>query len=174
MRFIAATVLLVVIPAAPAAAQEPVESWKLGVTAAAGWPAGLGALRASGPIGPNAGLDLAVARLTGIGEMETGLAYITHVRWIRGGRKPSGASRYWVFGTLFMRTRSSTLVVYPGNVRTYLVEDRLWVMPRLGYGWDHVTRRGTRAGIELTTGAAGEQAGLVLANVFLMWGPPRK
>ncbi len=160
--------------AASATAQDTREQWKVGVTAAAGIPSGLGGIRVGAPMGNHAGIDLAVARLTGWGDMDLGPAYITHVRWTRGGRSPSGDSRYWIFGALFMNMTSTTTVVYPGNVRHYLVERDTVGMPRFGYGWDHVTRRGTRVGLELTTGAAGEQAALMLANVIVMWGPPKK
>lgn len=174
MRGLVGSALLLVLCASAVRAQDPGESWQVGVAAAAGLPAGLAGVRVSGPITPTVGIDLAVTRLTPIGDMRTGPAYITHVRWMRGGRAASGNGRYWIFGGLVMNTRSSTLIVYPGNVRKYLVEDDTWLMPRFGYGWDHLTRRGARFGAELTTGAAGEEAGLMLANVFVVWGPPRK
>lgn len=174
MRTICLVATLVVLLAPAVRAQEPAESWKIGVAAAAGVPAGLAGVRASGPITPKVGIDLAVTRLTAIGDLSMGPAYMTQVRWMRGGRSASGDGRYWIFGAMLMNTTSSTLVIYPGNVRRYLYEDQTWVMPRFGYGWDRQTRRGTRFGLELTTGAAGEEAGLMLANVFVMWGPPRK
>jgi hypothetical protein len=175
MRRICLIALVVVLAAAAARAQDSIETVKVGVSAAAGLPAGLAGLRLSVPAGPKLGVDFSVTRLTGIGGLdEMGPAYITHVRWMRGGRAASGEGRYWIFGVLFMDFRTSTLIIYPGNVRKTIYEDQTWLMPRFGYGWDHVTRRGTRYGLELTTGAAGEEAGLMLANVFLMWGPPRK
>ena len=166
--------LVLLLFAATARAQDTTESWKFGVSGAAGLPSSLGSVRVGAPLGPKVGVDFAVARLTGWGDMEIGPAYISQVRYMRGGRKASGDSRYWIFGILGMHATSSTLIIYPGNVRKYLVEESVMVMPRVGYGWDHLTRRGTRIGVELTTGAAGEQAGLMLANVFVMWGPPRR
>jgi hypothetical protein len=167
------SVFLILVGAA-AAAQERVEPLNVGVSAAAGLPSSVGAVRFGAPLGEHAGVDLAVGRLNGFGRTRTGPAYIAHVRWIRGGRAASGGSRYWIFGALGMHTTSSTLVIYPGDVRRYLVKDETVVMPRIGYGWDRITRHGMRVGLELTTGAAGEQAGLMLANVFVTWGPPRR
>ena len=54
------------------------------------------------------------------------------------------------------------------------VDTRTLVIPRVGCGWDRVTRKGARAGIELTTGSAREEQGFFFANAFLMWGPPHK
>ena len=165
--------LLLLVWPIGARAQDAAEPWTFGVSGAAGLPSSLGSVRVGAPLGPKVGIDLAVARLTGFAGTVTGPAYITQVRWMRRGRKSSGDSRYWIFGVLGMRATSSTLVIYPGDVRRYLVTDQTLIMPRFGYGWDHIARRGIRIGLELTTGAAGEEAGLMLANFFVMWGPPR-
>ena len=171
MRRTAALVAAVLLcGAVPAAAQGVVEPISLGVTAGLGVPANLVGVRIAGPLGRHGGLDFAIARLT---KGASDPAYITHVRWIRGGRAASGNSRYWILGTLVAHESSSTLMIFPGNERRYLVERRTLVVPRIGYGWDRVTRHGARAGVELTTGSAGEQAGLLLANAFVTWGPPR-
>jgi hypothetical protein len=174
MRRIAPVALLLLMCAGPARAQGARESWTIGAAGAAGWPAALASVRAGAALGTHAGIDVALARLTSSWYDDFSPAVITQVRWSRGGRKPSGDSRYWIFGVLAMKARSSTLIIYPGNVRKYLVEESIVAMPRVGYGWDHITRRGTRVGLELTTGSAGEEAGLMLANVFVMWGPPRR
>jgi len=174
MARIARLTLLLLICAATARAQAPRESWTVGVSGGAGVPASLASVRVGTALGPKAGVDIAVARLANAGGLLDSPAFITQVRWMRGGRKESGDSRYWIFGVLGTHVTSSTLVIFPGNVRQYLVEEQTIVMPRLGYGWDHITRRGARIGVELTTGAAGEEAGLLLANAFVMWGPPRK
>ena len=42
------------------------------------------------------------------------------------------------------------------------------------YGWDGITRRGTRIGFEVTTGAVGNEKPVMFANAFVMWGPPRR
>jgi hypothetical protein len=174
MRRVGVVALSLVLAGTVAAAQERIEPLNVGVSAAAGLPSSVGAIRFGAPLGEHAGVDLAVGRLNSFGGMQTGPAYIAHVRWIRGGRAASGSSRYWIFGALGMHTTSSTLVIYPGDVRRYLVKDEMVMMPRFGYGWDQITRRGMRVGFELTTGAAGEQAGLMLANLFVTWGPPRR
>jgi hypothetical protein len=174
MRRILLSALVLLWCSAPARAQGTRESWTVGVTGAAGLPAALASVRAGTSLGEHAGIDVAVARLTPGWYDDLSPAVIAQVRWIRGGRSASGDSRYWIFGVLGMQARSSTLVIYPGNVRTYLVDESAVVMPRVGYGWDHISRRGTRFGLELTAGGAGEQAGLMLANVFVMWGPPRR
>ena len=172
-----AITLVLGLLAAPAAGQDRRESWKLGVTASAGFPTSLGGFRFSAPLAPKAGLDLIVGTPVGDHGNQPGDGYgrlfISHVRWIRGGRDESGASRYWIFGVMGMHARWSTLVIYPGNVRKYLVTDEALVGPRVGYGWDAITRRGTRLGVELTTGAVGEEMPVMFANVFVMWGPPR-
>jgi hypothetical protein len=170
MRRIGVLVAAVLCGAVPAAAQDRVEPVSVGVTAGAGYPAGLAGVRIAGPLGRHGGVDFAIGHVTN-GQREP--AYLAHLRWIRGGRRASGNSRYWIFGALVTHETSSTLVVFPGNERQTVVERRTLVMPRVGYGWDHVTRHGARGGIELTTGSAGEEAGLLLANAFVTWGPPR-
>jgi len=174
MRRAGCLALLLLFWSSATRAQDSRESWTAGVSGGAGLPSSLGSVRVGAPLGPKVGVDFAVARLTNVGGTGTGPAYITQVRWMRGGRQVTGNSRYWIFGVLGMRATSSTLVIYPGDVRRYLVENQTVVMPRFGYGWDHIARNGARVGVELTTGASGEQAGLMLANVFVMWGPPRK
>jgi len=174
MRRICVSAFLLLWCSAPARAQGTRESWTVGVTGAAGLPAALASVRAGAALGEHAGIDVALAKLTPSWYDELSPAVIAQVRWIRGGRSASGDSRYWIFGALAMKARSSTLIIYPGNVQKSVVDETMVSMPRFGYGWDHVTRRGARIGVELTTGAAGEQAGLMLANVFVMWGPPRR
>jgi hypothetical protein len=165
-------------PVAFASGQDARESWKVGVVAATGFPPALGAVRLSAALGPTTGIDFFVGRMAGYpgGEPGDGFGpvFATHVRWMRGGRSTTGDSRYWVFGVLATTMHSSTLIIYPGGVRRYLVDDHAAVGPRVGYGWDHITRRGTRVGAELTTGAIAEETPVVFASVFLLWGPPRR
>src|SRR5262249_8543048 len=174
MRRIVSGAFLLLFCSTAARAQDTRESWTVGVSGAAGLPSHLASVRAGASLGEHAGIDVALARLSGGWSDHLSPAFITQVRWIRGGRTVAGDSRYWIFGALVMQARSSTTIIYPGNVRKYLVEEHTIAMPRVGYGWDHVTRRGTRVGLELSTGSAGEQAGLMLANAFVMWGPPRR
>jgi hypothetical protein len=178
MRRIGVVTLVLGLLAAPAGAQHTRESWKVGVTASAGFPAALGGFRFSAPLAPKAGIDLIVGTPVGKHGNQPGDGYgrmfISHIRWIHGGRDESGASRYLIFGVMGMRARWSTPIIYPGNVRTYLVTDDTLVGPRVGYGWDGITRRGTRVGVELTTGAVGEERPVMFANAFVMWGPPRR
>jgi hypothetical protein len=178
MRRIGAVTLVIGLFAAPAGAQDGRESWKLGVTASAGFPTALGGFRVSAPLAPKAGIDLMVGLPVGDHGNQPGDGYgrmfISHIRWIRAGRDESGASRYWIFGVMGMRSRWSTPIIYPGNVRKYLVTDDTLVGPRVGYGWDGITRRGTRVGFEVTTGAVGEEKPVMFANAFVMWGPPRR
>jgi hypothetical protein len=177
---IACGILALGAAASSAAAQDgfetpgTVESWKIGASGAVGVPALAGGLRISAPLGPKWGVDFAAVRLEAASATRAAPGYIAHVRWMRGGRKPSGNSRYWIFGAMWMRQATSTTYIFPGHVvRT--VEDRhTLVIPRFGYGWDHVDRHGTRVGFEATTGAAGEEQGFIFANVFVMWGPPRR
>ncbi|HTM24846.1 MAG TPA: hypothetical protein VL225_06615 [Vicinamibacterales bacterium] len=175
---IASAILALGTSASSAAAQDgltapAVESWKIGASGAAGFPAFAGGLRVSAPLGPKGGVDFAAVRLGGGHAVGSSPGYIAHVRWMRGGRKPSGGSRYWIFGAMWMRQATSTTYIFPGHV-VQTVEDRhTLVIPRFGYGWDHVDRHGTRVGFEATTGAAGEEQGFIFANVFVMWGPPR-
>jgi hypothetical protein len=178
MQRIGAAMLVLGLLAAPAGARDHRESWKLGVTASAGFPTSLGGFRFSAPLAPKAGIDLIVGTPAGNHGNHPGDGYgrvfISHIRWIRDGRAESGDSRYWIFRVMRMHARWSTLVIYPGNVRKYLVTDETLVGPRVGYGWDGITRRGTRFGVELTTGAVGEEMPVLFANVFVMWGPPRR
>ena len=174
MRRMVPVALLLLMWAGPARAQGARESWSVGVTGAAGLPLSLASVRAGASLGEHAGIDVAIARLSTGWYDHLSPAVMTQVRWCRGGRSAAGDSRYWIFGAMVMKARSSTLVIYPGNVRKSFVEESIVGMPRVGYGWDHITRRGTRLGLELTTGSAGEEAGLMLANVFVMWGPPRR
>jgi len=145
----------------------------VGVSGAAGFPTFKGGVRVSTPLGPKANFDFEVARIGPIGEPELGPAFTGDVRWMRRGRRASGNSRYWIFGVMFVDAKWSTPVIYPGRVVT-TEERRILAVPRVGYGWDHVSRRGPRAGFEISTGAAGEEEGFLFANVFVMWGPPRK
>jgi hypothetical protein len=168
---IVAVILLVTACAVPASAQHTADSWKVGVGAGAGIPASLAAIRFSAPETPHSGFDLVLARVGSVGSTHLGPACIAQVRWMRGGRAPSGYSRHWIFGVMAMRATSSTLVIFPGNQRVETIDEDVIVMPRVGYGWDRTTRRGTRLGLELTTGSAGESAGLMLANAFVAWGP---
>jgi hypothetical protein len=182
MRCMALGAGLLVLTPWPTHAQDTVpapastvisEPLTFGVGGALGFPLAMGTVRLSAPLGPKAGIDFAVGRLAG-GRDSLGRPFLTHVRWMRGGRKPSGDSRYWIVGAMLVRYSTSTLVIFPGHVRRYMGETRTLAIPRFGYGWDHLTRRGMRAGVELTTGAAGEEAGFLFANAFLMWGPPRR
>jgi hypothetical protein len=146
----------------------------IGVTGAAGFPAFKGGVRISTPLGPTASLDLELARIGPMREPALGPAVTADVRWMRRGRRPSGDSRYWIFGAMFVDAKWSTPIIYPGHVVGSLEERRTLAVPRIGYGWDHVSRRGPRAGFEVSTGASGEEEGFVFATVFVMWGPPRK
>jgi len=161
--------LLVFLCAAPARAQQ--ESFNAGVSGAVGFPSFAGGVRIGGPLGPKFGGDLSVVGLGGA--VAATPATIAHVRWMRGGRKPSGDSRYWIGGVMFTTITTSTRYVYPGNTVITQVDHHTLVVPRIGYGWDHVAANGARAGFELTTGAAGEEEGFVFANVFVTWGRPR-
>jgi len=146
----------------------------IGVTGAVGFPAFKGGVRVSTPAGPKANLDFEVARIGPMGEPELGPAFTGDVRWMRRGRQPSVDSRYWLFGVMFVGAKWSTPVIYPGHVVTTLEDRRTLVVPRIGYGWDHVSQLGPRVGFEVSTGAAGEEEPFVFANVFVMWGPRRK
>jgi len=166
-----AFLLVVPLAASPSRAQD---APAIGVTGAVGFPAFKGGVRVSTPLGPKANLDFEVARIGPMSEPALGPAFTGDVRWMRGGRQHSGASRYWIFGAMFVDAKWLTPVVYPGHVVRTLEDRRTLVVPRIGYGWDHVSRRGPRAGFEISTGAAGEEEGFIFANVFVMWGPPRK
>ena len=176
MRRSVLAVLLVTCLSTAAAAQDGRDTWSVGVTAAAGFPAARLDVRVSLPMRPTVGIDLSAGHLTGDlgGDDSFGPVYITNVRWMRKGRGTSGAARYWIFGTHLVGVRESTAVVFPGRDVQYRVDHKTLVVPRIGYGWDHVSRRGVRGGLELTAGAAGEEAAFVFANVFLMLGPPRR
>jgi hypothetical protein len=173
MRTIAALGFLVLVASA-ARAQGRAEGVTFGVTAGAGIPAAMGAVRIGSPLGPHAGIDAGVARLTNVAGWHVGPAYFAHVRWLRGGRDASGGGRYWIVGALGMRGTSSTSYGTTTKILGHIVKHETIIMPRLGYGWDQVTRRGGRFGVELTGGSAEEDVPLVLANVFVMWGPPRR
>lgn len=176
MRRFLLAVLLILGPAA-ASAQDVRESINVGVTGAVGLPPALGGVRLGAPLGPRAGIDVFVARMSRYAGEESGdgfgLVFATHVRWMRGGRASTGSSRYWIFGVLATSMRTSTLVIYPGGVRKYQIDDRPAIGPRFGYGWDQVTRAGLRYGAELTTGAIAEETPVMFVNVFLTWGPRR-
>jgi hypothetical protein len=176
MRYAGCFALLLLVGSSSARAQEGRDTWSVGVTGAAGFPAARVDGRLSLPMTPTIGIDLSAGHLAGNlgGDDSFGPIYITSVRWMRGGRASSGASRYWIFGTHLVGVRQTTPVIFPGRDTQYLVEHKTLVVPRIGYGWDRVSRRGIRAGLELTTGAAGEEAPFVFANVFLMVGPPRR
>lgn len=167
---IAGFITLVVSSAAPISFAQ--ESWKAGGLAGAGIPAAIGGLRLSVPAGPKAGFDLDLASVGhGFG---LGPVIVTDVRWMRGGRAANGNGRYWILGTAFSRYTNSTRVYYPGRQVTYLTDRHFIVLPRIGYGWDHVAPNGVRAGVDLTSGAAGETEAMLLATAFVMWGPPRR
>jgi hypothetical protein len=160
--------LLVFLCAAPAGAQQ--ESFNAGVSGALGFPSSAIGVRIGGPLGPKFGGDLSVVGLAGA--IKATPATIVHVRWMRGGRKPSGDSRYWIGGVMFTGITTSTRYVFPDRVITREDHHTL-IVPRIGYGWDHVAGNGARAGFELTTGAAGEEEGFIFANAFLTWGRRR-
>jgi hypothetical protein len=168
-----ATALLLVVPLAssPSWAQD---APAIGVTGAVGFPTFKGGVRVSTPLGTKGNLDLEVARIGPMHEPEFGAAFTGDVRWMRRGRQLSGNSRYWIVGAMFVDAKTSTPIIYPGHVVRTLEERHTLIVPRIGYGWDHVSHHGARAGIELSTGAAGEEEGFFFANVFVMWGPPRK
>jgi hypothetical protein len=65
MRQIGAVTLVLGLLAAPAGAQDLRESWKLGVTASAGFPNAVGGFRFSAPLAPKAGIDLIVGTSAG-------------------------------------------------------------------------------------------------------------
>jgi hypothetical protein len=177
MRWVLSIALALLVSVTSAGAQIR-ESWQIGVNGAVGFPPALGAVRFSAPLSPKAGVDLLVGRMAGYSGGEPGdgfgRVFVTHFRWMRSGRSATGDGRYWVFGVLATHMRFSTLVIYPGGYRAYLVDEHNAVGPRFGYGWDTVTRRGLRIGAEFTTGAIAEETPVIFANVFVMWGPPRK
>jgi len=169
-RLAPALLIAITIAPHPARAQD---TWAVGVTGAAGVPPFKAGVRVSTPLGRKTDLDVEVARVAPKDQPELGPAVTGDIRWMRNGRRPSGDSRYWIFGVMFVNAKWSTPVVYPGHV-TFLEERRTLVVPRIGYGWDHVSRLGPRAGFEISTGSGGEQELFFFANVFVMWGPPRK
>lgn len=163
-------VALFVSSAAPISFAQ--ESWKVGGLAGAGIPAVIGGLRLSVPGGPKVGFDLDVAS---VGDsLDLGPLFVTDVRWMRGGRAMNGNGRYWILGAAFSRYSNSTPVYYPGHEVRYLVDRHAVVLPRIGYGWDHVAPNGVRAGVDLTSGAAGETEAMLLVTAFVMWSPPRR
>jgi hypothetical protein len=143
------------------------------VTAGGGFPAALAAVRVGAPLGSHAGIDAGVARLAASG-WRAGPAGFAHVRWLRSRRDAAGGGRYWIAGALGMRTTSSRSYGTATTIQGYIVTRRTVLMPRVGYGWDQVTRHGMRFGVDLTGGSAAEDVSLVLLNVFAMWGPPRR
>src|SRR5262245_46240337 len=65
MRRIVTVVVVLLLGGSAARAQDARESWKVGVSGAAGFPAALGAVRFSAPLSPTTGIDLSVGRLAG-------------------------------------------------------------------------------------------------------------
>lgn len=148
------------------------QSWSVGGLAGTGIPFGIGGLRVSVPGTPTVTIDFDIARVgpdTGLGRV-----FVADFRWMRHDRSANGNGRYWIFGAAFADKTSTTTLVYPGHQVERLTMRRGLVIPRLGYGWDHVAHNGLRAGLDLTTGAAGEEAGMMLGTVFVTWGPPRR
>jgi hypothetical protein len=93
----------------------------------------------------------------------------------RGGRPlcASGQVRRKIFGILRV---NETVRYYASAGREVweVVEHKSATMPQIGYGWDWQGRRGTRLGMELTTGSEGEAGPRFFAKLFVVWGPPPK
>jgi hypothetical protein len=133
-------------------------------------------MRISAPASPRVGLDIAVGHVNGQGDTRSGadgLVFGAQLRWHWHGRRTDGHSGYWLGGPLLMQMTDRTEIRWPGGVTTTIVERTIRTTLQVGYGWDWLSKRGTRAGIELSTG--GDEGGPVpMVKTFLVWGPGRR
>lgn len=171
-RIIAAVVALSIPPAAgfaQDAAVPPPASEHVGIGAfGALGTSTMRAVRVSLPIGGKGGCDLDIGRVHSDGG--PGRALGVQVRYLWRGRKPNGASGYWLFGILNLN-ETHRYWAGAGRTRWEVVERESPTMPQVGYGWDWQGRRGTRLGLELTTGSESEGA-RAFVRLFAVWGPP--
>lgn len=80
---------------------------------------------------------------------------------------------YWVFGLTVVNYTARTEIRFPG--RTIIeTERKTAAAPHVGVGWDRQTRRGTRLGVELTSGGSESAGPRPFAKVFAVWGRPLK
>lgn len=160
----------------PALAQ-PRESISVGAAGALGVLGNVGAVRISGPAAERWGLDLTVGRVAGHGSPETsalgGASFAAQVRWLWHGRRQSGVSTYWIAGPMIQMGTERTEIRWPDGRRDVITERIANPTLQVGFGVDKLTRRGTRLGLELTTGG-NERGPTMMAMVFAVWGPPRR
>ena len=173
-RIVAAALFTALVQPAFAAAQNapaplpPAEHFGLGAYGAVGTSA-IGALRLSLPLGQKAGLDVDVGQVRSRDEPNSSMGI--QVRYLWRGRRATGGSGYFVIGVL--RLHETHRILAGDGRRTWeIVERRTPTMPQVGYGWDWQHRRGTRLGLELTTGSEGEAGPRAFAKLFIVWGPP--
>lgn len=173
----AALLALLAAPAAwgqtaptPAATREPPA---VGVAASNGLFGWVAAVRASAPIDDHWAFDATVGHISGQGRTASGpqgVSASAQVRWLRGGRRPSGASGHWIFGVMMQHAIDRTEIRFPN--RTIVTRsDFVNVTPQIGYGWDRAHRSGARYGLELSTGGNTNGPSQYI-QVFVVWGRP--
>ena len=148
----------------------------IGAAGAVGLMGNIGALRLSAPLAPKWGLDFTAGHVDGHGSPTTsgleGLSVAAQARYHWHGRKPGGASGYWLFGPMVQGLTDRTLIIFPGDRRELIVEKKASFTLQVGYGWDWLMANGSRFGLELTTG--GGEGPNPYVNAFFVWGKPRR
>jgi hypothetical protein len=160
-----------ILPPAPSPATE-----RLGVGGAIGiidsWT--IGSVRLSVPIDAKLAIDVDAGHHVGSSSADiripAGFAFSTQFRWLWHDREASGHSGYWLAGPLFFA--APVYVVHQNSPYGPLVDSPLqvdnWIKTvQFGYGWDWLRCNGTRAGIEVKSGAPTT----FLVNGFVVLGP---
>ena len=162
--------------AQPRESTPPRESISVGAAAALGVLGNVAALRVSGPAHERWGVDLTVGHVSGHGSQSSsglgGGSVAAQARWLWHGRRGSGLSTYWIAGPMLQMGTERTEIRWPDGRRDVLIEGVANFTLQVGYGVDRLTGRGTRFGVELTTGG-NERGPTMMAMAFAVWGPPR-
>lgn len=163
--------------AQPRDAGERRESISVGAAGALGVLGNVAAVRLSEPLNDRWRIDYTVGRVTGHGAVTSsrlgGASVAAHARWLWHGRRLSGLSTYWIAGPMIQTGTERSEIRWPDGRRDITSERIANFTLQVGFGVDRLTARGTRFGMELSTGG-NERGPSMLATAFAVWGPPRR
>ena len=152
----------------PPAAEPPHERFGIGGAVGARLPgaSALALIRASAPVTPKVGIDVDLGQLR-----RTGRIVSAQVRYLFKGRRADGRGGYLIIGAASVRNDTRTEIRWPDGRIDVTIDRARVVVPQVGYGWDLLSTRGARLGVEVTTGGGEKTGPMPMAKAFFLWGP---
>jgi hypothetical protein len=145
------------------------ERFGIGMLGGLGYPGPLFGVRASIPASPKVGFDLDVAFNPDVGRMVTG-----QLRYLWKGRNVDGVSPHWIIGAVYFQSTSRSEIRWPDGTRTVTETPHSNVAGQFGIGFDAVTDRGGRVGVQFTTGVAPRAGPVIYAKLFVLFGKAKR